>query len=159
MLLFRALANNMAPMTNADESPTNRLTLFSCLPASLYSITDYYYTRCLSSPNICYKFLTCLRELTHSWRKISAMLLVSAIHAIQRKQCVYIVQSSCPSLTQAWPGRESDASVRHVVSKRNIRDIAKNHECNSWSEWKSNLRTQNREHKFTLRKHEDRHLV
>ena len=28
MLLFRALANNMAPMTNADESPTNRLTLF-----------------------------------------------------------------------------------------------------------------------------------
>ena len=26
--LFRALAKNMAPMTNADESPTNRLTLF-----------------------------------------------------------------------------------------------------------------------------------
>ena len=25
MLLFRALAKNMAPMTNADESPTNRL--------------------------------------------------------------------------------------------------------------------------------------
>ena len=66
-------------------------------------VTDYYYTRCLSSPNICYKFLTCLRELTHSWRKISAMLLVSAIHAIQRKQCVYIVQSSCPNLTGlAW---------------------------------------------------------
>ena len=31
----------------------------------------------------------------------------------------------------AWPGRESDASVRHVLSKRNIRDIAKNDECNS----------------------------
>ena len=28
MALFRALAKNMAPMTNADESPTNRLTLF-----------------------------------------------------------------------------------------------------------------------------------
>ena len=28
MPLFRALAKNMAPMTNADESPTNRLTLF-----------------------------------------------------------------------------------------------------------------------------------
>ena len=28
ILLFRALAKNMAPMTNADESPTNRLTLF-----------------------------------------------------------------------------------------------------------------------------------
>ena len=28
MLLFRALAKNMAPMTHADESPTNRLTLF-----------------------------------------------------------------------------------------------------------------------------------
>ena len=60
--------------------------------------------------------------------QVSAILLVSAIHAIQRKQCVYIVQSSCPNLTQAWPGRESDASV---VSKRNIRDTAKNHECNS----------------------------
>ena len=28
MLLLRTLAKNMAPMTNADESPTNRLTLF-----------------------------------------------------------------------------------------------------------------------------------
>ena len=28
MPLFRALAKNMAPMTNADESLTNRLTLF-----------------------------------------------------------------------------------------------------------------------------------
>ena len=28
MPLFRALAKNMAPMTNADKSPTNRLTLF-----------------------------------------------------------------------------------------------------------------------------------
>ena len=28
MPLFRALAKNMAPMTSADESPTNRLTLF-----------------------------------------------------------------------------------------------------------------------------------
>ena len=28
MPLFRALAKNMAPMTNADESPTNRLTPF-----------------------------------------------------------------------------------------------------------------------------------
>ena len=28
MPLFRALAKNMAPMTNADESPTNRLTIF-----------------------------------------------------------------------------------------------------------------------------------
>ena len=28
MPLFRALAKNMAPMMNADESPKNRLTLF-----------------------------------------------------------------------------------------------------------------------------------
>ena len=28
MPLLKALAKNMAPMTNADESPTNRLTLF-----------------------------------------------------------------------------------------------------------------------------------
>ena len=39
MPLFRALAKNMAPMTNADESPTNRLAdAFSYLPVSLYSI-------------------------------------------------------------------------------------------------------------------------
>ena len=37
MPLFRALAKNMAPMTNADESPTNRLTLFP-IYVSLYSI-------------------------------------------------------------------------------------------------------------------------
>ena len=54
------------------------------------------------------------------------MFLVSAIHAIQRKQ----QSNTYVCLTQAWPGRESDASVRHVLSKRNIRDIAKNHECN-----------------------------
>ena len=34
MPLFRALAKNMAPMTNADESPY----AFSYLPVSLYSI-------------------------------------------------------------------------------------------------------------------------
>ena len=34
MPLFRALAKNMAPMTNADESPD----AFSYLPVSLYSI-------------------------------------------------------------------------------------------------------------------------
>ena len=43
MLLFRALAKNMAPMTNADESPTNRLT-FLTEHFSLYSI--YSLTRC-----------------------------------------------------------------------------------------------------------------
>ena len=35
---FRALAKNMAPMTNADESPTNRLTPFLTEHFSLYSI-------------------------------------------------------------------------------------------------------------------------
>ena len=38
MPLFRALAKNMAPMTNADESPTNPPYAFSYLPVSLYSI-------------------------------------------------------------------------------------------------------------------------
>ena len=40
MPLFRALAKNMAPMTNADESPTNRLTLFpiSLSLCSVYSL-------------------------------------------------------------------------------------------------------------------------
>ena len=45
MPLFRALAKNMAPMTNADESPTNRLTLFpiylSLFIGPVYTIPDY----------------------------------------------------------------------------------------------------------------------
>ena len=44
MPLFRALAKNMAPMTNADESPTNRLTLFP-IYLSLFIVS----TLCLSS--------------------------------------------------------------------------------------------------------------
>ena len=40
------------------------------------------------------------------------------------------------SLTQAWPGCESDASVRHVLSKRNIHDMSD--------------QSENCEHKFTL---------
>ena len=42
MPLFRALAKNMAPMTNADESPTNRLTLF---PTTEYIHTESYLNR------------------------------------------------------------------------------------------------------------------
>ena len=44
MLLFRALAKNMAPMTNADESPTNRLTLFPIYP-SLFVVSTLWYGR------------------------------------------------------------------------------------------------------------------
>ena len=40
MLLFRALAKNMAPITNADESPTNRLKLFPMYLVSLCSINS-----------------------------------------------------------------------------------------------------------------------
>ena len=32
--------------------------------------TDYYSTRCLSSPNVCCRFLTCLRELTKDLRHV-----------------------------------------------------------------------------------------
>ena len=42
MPLFRALAKNMAPMTNADESPTNRLTLF-WLNISLFIVSTLWY--------------------------------------------------------------------------------------------------------------------
>ena len=50
MPLFRALAKNMAPMTNADESPTNRPYAFSDLPVSLYSI--YSLASCLLNLSI-----------------------------------------------------------------------------------------------------------
>ena len=42
MPLFRALAKNMAPMTNADESPTNRLTLFPVSLCSINSLSELY---------------------------------------------------------------------------------------------------------------------
>ena len=45
---FRALAKNMAPMTNADESPTNRLTLFP-IYLSLFVVS----TLCLLSTSCC----------------------------------------------------------------------------------------------------------
>ena len=38
MPLFRALAKNMAPMTNADEITNESPYAFSYLPVSLYSI-------------------------------------------------------------------------------------------------------------------------
>ena len=45
MPLFRALAKNMAPMTNADESPTNRLTLFPIYLSLFIVSTLCLYTR------------------------------------------------------------------------------------------------------------------
>ena len=109
--------------------------------------TDYYCTRCLSSPNICYKFW----HAYASWRKISAMFLVSAITPYNVSNSL-TESKTYACLTKAWPGRESDASVRHVLSKRNIRVLRK---------MTCAIRdlSENREHKFTLRKHEDRHLV
>ena len=44
MPLFRALAKNMAPMTNADESPTNRLTLLTLFPIYLSLSLSYTIT-------------------------------------------------------------------------------------------------------------------
>ena len=53
MPLFRALAKNMAPMTNADESPTNRLTLFP-IYLSLFVVST-----------LCYKHATVLAIYIH----------------------------------------------------------------------------------------------
>ena len=44
MPLFRALAKNMAPMTNADESPTNRPTLFPIYLSLFIVSTLWYYS-------------------------------------------------------------------------------------------------------------------
>ena len=49
MPLFRALAKNMAPMTNADESPTNRLTLFP-IYLSLFIVSTLCYNQPLTKP-------------------------------------------------------------------------------------------------------------
>ena len=58
MPLFRAMAKNMAPMTNADESPTNRLTLFP-IYLSLFIVS----TLCLSSLAQCQRVDTIKREM------------------------------------------------------------------------------------------------
>ena len=47
--LFRALAKNMAPMTNADESPTNRLTLFP-IYLSLFIVSTLWWCARVSNP-------------------------------------------------------------------------------------------------------------
>ena len=51
MPLFRALAKNMAPMTNADESPTNCLTLFP-IYLSLFIVSTLCYKRVLFKLNL-----------------------------------------------------------------------------------------------------------
>ena len=56
--------NYMCQLQNHDYIHMTTTTSYKSI--LLHVTTDYYYTRCLSSPNICYKFLTCLRELTHS---------------------------------------------------------------------------------------------
>ena len=53
MPLFRALAKNMAPMTNADESPTIRLTLFP-IYLSLFIVS----TLCRGSQGITFVAIT-----------------------------------------------------------------------------------------------------
>ena len=50
MPLFRALAKNMAPMTYADESPTNRLTLFP-IYLSLFIVSTLWLHGTLFSHN------------------------------------------------------------------------------------------------------------
>ena len=60
MPLFRALAKNMAPMTNADESPTNRLTLF-WLNISLFIVSTLcQQTCCKLIVKTCYSQACCL---------------------------------------------------------------------------------------------------
>ena len=49
MPLFRALAKKMAPMTNADESPTNRLTLFPIYLSLFVVSTLWQYSSILIS--------------------------------------------------------------------------------------------------------------
>ena len=56
MPLFRALAKNMAPMTNADESPTNRVTLFP-IYLSLFIVS----TLCLLHPALGQEFFSAKR--------------------------------------------------------------------------------------------------
>ena len=60
MLLVRALAKNMAPMMNADESPTNRLTLFP-IYLSLFIVS----TLCLNSTTDPSPYITLHAKISH----------------------------------------------------------------------------------------------
>ena len=87
MPLFRALAKNMAPMTNADESPTNRLTLFP-IYLSLFVVS----TLCLGG----------------SWANFSLLLRYNVILQIESKESN--LQGKCYSLcfvTQPKPKTEA----------------------------------------------------
>ena len=61
MPLFRALAKNMAPMTNADESPTNRLTLF-WLNISLFTVSTLWHDRIGEM-----KLIEAIKPERHNW--------------------------------------------------------------------------------------------
>ena len=67
MPLFRALAKNMAPMTNADESPTNRLTLFP-IYLSLFIVSTLWHSQRrkiqqnTKSFDLCTKYLSGLKK-------------------------------------------------------------------------------------------------
>ena len=70
--LFRALAKNMAPMTNADESPTNRLTLFP-IYLSLFIVSTLWHGAHDESLANADESLT--NHLTRFWLNISLFLV------------------------------------------------------------------------------------
>ena len=76
MLLFRALAKNMAPMTNADESPTNRLTLF-WLNISLFVVSTL--CRCVGFP---------IESAHIAWRldfTVGRLDMLTAVSSVERQ--------------------------------------------------------------------------
>ena len=76
MPLFRALAKNMAPMTNADESPTNRLTLFP-IYLSLFIVSTLCYSRELKQATfLSTRTSAGSKSRRYKWQMVASAVLV-----------------------------------------------------------------------------------
>ena len=104
MPLFRALAKNMAPMTNADKSPTNRLTLFP-IYLSLFIVSTLW----------SYPFLLTI----HGWCK----LIFSSLHRV--------VGTTCKA-TQRYIGKDGHGHADTDTDRRTRKTDSYGKDGHSW---------------------------
>ena len=139
MPLFRALAKNMAPMTNADESPTNRLTLF-WLNISLFIVS----TLCLWHPaseqkNFCQYMKNMLKFCSHP--EALKTNFIEYVHRQPKNRCrkLYINDWAYTRLNPLW------FNARHIILYysnvnvlRNDNNVARVKSKEDWDEYMLN---------------------
>ena len=88
MPLFRALAKNMAPMTNADESPTNRLTLF-CLNISLFIVSTLWPYAFSYLPVSIYSIYSLIGLRKNAWNVFQTVISLSHANSVLTTQNIF----------------------------------------------------------------------